>query len=262
MDASPAPSPTVMDVLRGDPSRRPAADRVAAPRIRAGLDGLVADLQAAHPRNEILRVGSRDLRRGPTSTDATHPLAQLRGALVGTILRLWSVGVVPVNHFEEAAAAFAASGEESSLVELSQLVGGDDRARLATDVTAHAVTLLDRLGPPERRWRMRTKVTCATRLGGGLVIARDIVDLVCGTATSERAGVALLTVTTSPLDERAERALRYHALSLTLRGHVAPLRAVVLSTANGDLLAADVDDALLRRAEDELGRAIEERWAA
>jgi hypothetical protein len=60
--------------------------------------------------------------------------------------------------------------------------------------------------------------------------------------------VVLLDVTTSALDEGAERVMRYHALVQTLRTSIVPLRTSMFSTATGELWSSDVDDEMLTRS--------------
>jgi hypothetical protein len=55
-------------------------------------------------------------------------------------------------------------------------------------------------------------------------------------------------VTTSALDEGAERVMRYHALVQTLRTSIVPLRTSMFSTATGELWSSDVDDEMLTRS--------------
>ncbi len=91
------------------------------------------------------------------------------------------------------------------------------------------------------------------RLAGGSVILRDVVDLMVGTTSSDAASVVLLDVTTSTLDEGAERVMRYHALVQTLRTGTVPLRTSIFSTGTGELWCAPVDaELLLRSAHDVL----------
>ena len=80
------------------------------------------------------------------------------------------------------------------------------------------------------------------------MILRDVIDLMVGTTSSDVASVVLLDVTTSPLDEGAERVMRYHALVQTLRTSIVPLRTSIFSTATGELWSSDVNDETLSRA--------------
>jgi hypothetical protein len=81
-----------------------------------------------------------------------------------------------------------------------------------------------------------------------------------GTNSGAWASVVLLDVTTSPLGEGAERAMRYHALVETLRTSIVPLRTSAFSTATGDLWALDVDHELLSRSANEVLEVINELW--
>jgi hypothetical protein len=136
----------------------------------------------------------------------------------------------------------------------------DERARLATDVTAHAVTLTRAIGVLPSRWMPRSTVRATQRLAAGNVILRDVIDLMIGTTGNDNASVVLLDVTTAPLGENAERTMRYHALVETLRSSVAPLRTSTFSTATGDLWTLDVDHELLTRSANEVLDVISELW--
>jgi hypothetical protein len=81
-----------------------------------------------------------------------------------------------------------------------------------------------------------------------------------GTNSSAWASVVLLDVTTSPLGEGAERAMRYHALVETLRTSIVPLRTSAFSTATGELWMLDVDHELLTRSAHEVLEVINELW--
>ena len=61
------------------------------------------------------------------------------------------------------------------------------------------------------------------RAAQGRVVLRDSIDLTLGTSADERRSLVLLDVTTAPLAEGAQRALRYHALVESLRAVVVPL---------------------------------------
>ncbi len=252
--------PTVADVLRGDRSRRPLSDHAVAAGLRADLEDRLFELFHSTTAPDPVRVGPRDVRDDPRVAELSHaPSGRLRGVLVGEILRLLSVGYVSDDPFRDALAAWRSQYPTGDLAAFADQLDADDRARLATDVTAHAVTLSQRLGGLNPRWRPRTNVSSVARLAGGRVEVRDIVDLVVGSVTTMRASITLFDVTTSPLNEGHERVQRFHALCETLRSHVAPLRVVTLSTATGDIWSMDVETELLRRALDELVGAIERR---
>jgi hypothetical protein len=80
------------------------------------------------------------------------------------------------------------------------------------------------------------------------VVLREVIDLMVGTTSGAAASVVLLDVTTSSLDEGAERVMRYHALVQTLRTSIVPLRTSMFSTATGELWSSDVDDEMLTRS--------------
>lgn len=247
LDVAPA---SVMDVLRGERTRRPLANNTAAAGLRAALEDGLYELLGASLRTSPLNVRASSFRSGDYTT--TSPLAQIRGILIVQALRLLSVGADLDDLYHVSLLAWRAEvGSNELLGRLDQL-DADDLARLVTDVTAHGVTLKRSLGELSSRWYPRTSLRAYQRLGGGNVVLRDVVDLMVGTTTSDVASVALLDVTTSTLGADTDKVLRYHALVQTLRTSVAPLRSALFSTATGDLVSLDVDEELLFRSVDDV----------
>jgi hypothetical protein len=248
--------PGIGDVLRGDRRRRPPADRRIAGGLRAELDDAIYELARRHPRTDALTIRPGDVR-GVAAGDPS-PYPRLRGALVHELLRLGVAGLRTTDHFADAVAAWRSEhGDAAALAHLD----ADELARLASEVTAHGVTLERRLGEIAPSWRPRTNVAAIQRLAGGAVIARDLIDLVVGTHNADAASIALFDLTTGALSTEHERVLRYHALIETLRSQVAPLRVATLSSLTGDVWSIDVDRGLLRRALDELIATISARWS-
>ena len=199
----------------------------------------------------IVRASS--LRQPNLSTDiALSSHARVRGILVNQVLRLLSVGAVLTDPFDDALRAWRLEVGSGELLDFVDGLSGDDRARLATDVTAHAVTLTRSLGPVSPHWMAASAVRATQILCNGSVVLRDVVDLMVGTTVGDVASVALFDVTTSPLGEGAERAMRYHALVQTLRSGVVPLRTSAFSTATGEMWSLDVDAELLTRSAHEV----------
>jgi hypothetical protein len=106
----------------------------------------------------------------------------------------------------------------------------------------------------------RSTVRATQRLAAGNVVLRDVIDLMMGMNNAHSACVVLLDVTTSPLDEAAERTMRYHALVETLRTSIVPLRTSAFSTATGELWSTGVDHELLTRSCDEVLDVIDQLW--
>jgi hypothetical protein len=244
--------PTVTEVMRGDRLHRPVADRTVAAGLRAELEDQLFRVLGTQPR-DVITVRASDLRHNShVSSLASAPFGRLRGVLVGQLVRLLSVGHQFDDPYLDSVTAWLASGETGALADAFAQLDNEERARLATDVTAHAVTLSRRLGPINPQWRPRSAVRTLARLVAGTVLVRDQLDLVVGSTLTEHASVALFDVTTSPFGPDHERVLRFHALAHTLSCSVAPLRVVSLSSATDELWALEVDDALLRRAVEEL----------
>ena len=245
-------SPSLVEVLRGDRSARPPSDRRVASGLRSmiedGLYGVVGD-RATEP----LVVRASSLRQSFATTDlAASATSRLRGVLVNQVLRLLSVAMVVDDPFHDALAAWRAEGSRGALHEAFDQMDTDDRARLETDVNAHCVTLRRALGDVPQGWMPRSSVRAVQHLAGGSVVLRDVVDLMVGSVNRDVASVALFDVTTAPLGEGSERAMRYHALVQTLRTSTMPLRTAAFSTATGELWTQDVDFALLARSVDEV----------
>lgn len=246
-----APSTTtapesIVGALRGDRSSRPPRDIESATALRSQLEEEIAAVLGARARMAPLVIRSSSLGRvRDTAHLADTASARLRGVLVNELLRLHVVGVVVTRPFEDATAAWLSEQSNAELVAHFEQLDPEELARLATDVTAHYVTLSRAIGRFSQQWTTRTAQQASQRLGGGRVLLRDLVDLVAGSSTSEVTSVVLVDLTTAPLGENAERAVRYHALVQTLRTGVVPLRSAVFSTATGELSTRDVDGELL-----------------
>ncbi len=258
-----APPLNVMDVLRGERTKRPIANASAAAGLRAALEDGIYELLGPELRSEPIIVRASTLREGPLSFDPmAAPLARLRGILINQSLRLMSAGVEIDDVCTDLLVAWRAEVGHTALSEEVDRLDAEELARLSTDLTAHWVTLKRSLGPLSNRWLPRTSLRAYQRLAGGNVVLRDVIDLMVGTTTGEVASVALLDVTTSPLGEGAERVMRFHALVQTLRTSIAPLRTSMFSTATGELWSTDVDDELLHRSVEDVFESLERLRAA
>ncbi|MCU1364040.1 MAG: hypothetical protein JWM55_1868 [Acidimicrobiaceae bacterium] len=246
LDASPL---SVLDVLRGERTSRPPANDMAAPGLRALVEDSIYEVLGPTLRNTPLVVRASSFREATASPATSYSsLARVRGVLINQLLRLLSVGLNVEDAVGESMLAWRAEVGTNDLTDFVDQLSDDERARLATDVTAHGVTLQRSLGSLSSRWMPRTSLRAYQRLAGGNVVLRDVTDLMVGTTTSDEASVALLDVTTSPLGESHERVMRYHALVQTLRTGVVPLRTATFSTATGELWCVDVDEELLVRS--------------
>jgi hypothetical protein len=238
-----AASDDLVDALRGRAMVRPAADRGIAGGLRAWLDDGVFE-RLGVPQPGAVRITANDVAGAPPDAGVV-PL--LRGALVAQLVRLRVAGVAWSSGFESARLALVASGRDDLVTRLEAL-DDDERARLATDVDAHAEVLVARLPVPPPRWSPRCGVRERVRVGGGAVELRGTVDVVLGSPGGPTTCVCLLDVTTAPLGERHERTLGFLALLETLRSGEPPLRVAVLSTADGTAVVRDVDATLLADA--------------
>jgi hypothetical protein len=255
-------SPTsVIDALRGDRNERPLANTTSAGGLRAMLeDGIYEVLGKNNPATPLI-VRASSFRQNTNAIDLSLSApSRIRGVLINQVLRLLCVGESIDNAFDDAVTAWRGDVGTNDLVERLERMDDDERARLATDVTAHAVTLTRAIGVLPSRWMPRSTVRATQRLAAGNVILRDVIDLMIGTNCNDNASVVLLDITTASLGENAERTMRFHALVETLRSSVVPLRTSCFSTATGDLWTLDVDHELLTRSVTEVLDVISELW--
>lgn len=262
MTLTPAGPPnSVLDALRhGD---RPGRDAQAAARWRAQLELVLGDALGPTMPDLPVVVSAATLGRRADVLDLHDSArARLRGALVSVLARLHAVGTPVGDAYEDAVAAWSAEVPAPGLRACFDALDADGRARLATEVTAHYVTLSRALGALPPAWPVRTAQRTSLRLAAGRVLVRDSVDLVLGASDADSTSVVLVDVTTSPLGENAERALRFHALVETVRAGEAPWRSAILSTATGELWQRDLDDELLARALEDLVASVYAEWRA
>jgi hypothetical protein len=258
LDSSPI---SVVEALRGDRSKRPLIDIASAGGLRSLLEDGIFDIIGAVRLDApiIVRATSLHQRFAPDLAHSTP--GRIRGVLIGQLLRLLSVGMSIDHAFDDAVAAWRGEVSTNELIQHLDALDSDERARLATDLEAHCVTLTRALGEIPAGWMPRSAVRATQRLAGGNVVLRDVVDLMIGTSTSEVASIALFDVTTSPLGEGAERSMRYHALMQTLRTSVMPLRTCTFSSATGEIWIRDVDYELLARSVDDVLASVREQWS-
>jgi hypothetical protein len=259
LDSSPI---SVVEALRGDRSRRPLIDVASAGGLRSLLEDGIFEVMGAQKLETPLVVRTSSLQQRFATDLALSTAGRIRGVLIGQLLRLLSVGMSIDHAFDDAVAAWRGDDGTNDLIQRLDALDDDERARLATDLEAHCVTLTRALGEVPARWMPRSCVRATQRLAGGNVVLRDVIDLMIGTSTSEVASIALFDVTTSPLGEGAERSMRYHALMQTLRTSVMPLRTCTFSSATGEIWVRDVDYELLARSVDDVLTSIRDQWSA
>jgi hypothetical protein len=260
LDSSPL---SVVEALRGDRTKRPLIDIASAGGLRSLLEDGIFEIIGAQKLDTPLIVRASSLQQHFATTDLVlSSTGRIRGVLIGQILRLLSVGMTIDHAFDDAVVAWRADVVSNELVEQLERLDSDERARLATDLEAHSVTLTRALGEIPARWLPRSNTRATQRLAGGNVILRDVIDLMIGTSSSDVASIALFDVTTSPLGEGAERTMRYHALMETLRSSVMPLRTCTFSSGTGEIWIRDVDYELLARSVDEVLSNIRQQWSA
>jgi hypothetical protein len=237
-NATVTPAPT-LTLLRGDRHTRPARNLDVSTTLRHSLEEHFA--LSAVPALVIRASSLRARSYGPDSSSFAH----LRGLLVGYVVRLLASGVHVDDAFSDAVAAWGPDAQRSTAAQDFASLDNDQRARLEADVRSHASVVRAHLSGLPSSWRPRTAVRTSIVLGNGAFELRDEIDLTLGTVASDVANVVVLDVMSGPLGLYAERVLRYHALTHTLRTGVMPLRSAVLSSATGELWSRVVDASLL-----------------
>jgi len=256
-----SPAPSVVEALRGERRRRPLADRASSSGLRAQLEDGIFEVTAGHRPAAPIVIRTSSLRVAPLTTDlASSSLGRLRGVLLIELLRLASVGFQVESPFDDALDAWRCQSSSGAVADGLERLNRDEVARLATDVEAHWTTLRRALGTVPGPWLPRSALRVSQHLGGGDVVLADTVDLMLGSTNTDVASVTLLDVTTSPLGDGAERALRFHALVQTLRTGVVPLRSSAFSSATGELWVRDVDRELLQRGVRDVLEALGRLW--
>ncbi len=259
LDSSPV---SVVEALRGDRSRRPLIDIASASGLRSLLEDGIFEIIGAQRLDAPLVVRTAWLHQRFATVDiGVSSTGRIRGVLIGQLLRLLSVGMSIDHPFDDALSAWRSEAGANELTERLDTMDDDERARLATDLEAHFVTLTRALGEIPARWTPRSSVRLFQRLAGGNVVLRDVVDLMIGTSTSDVASIALFDVTTSPLGEGAERSMRFHALMQTLRTSLMPLRTSTFSSATGEIWIRDVDYELLARSVGDVLASVRDQWS-
>jgi hypothetical protein len=256
-------STTVLQALRGNRAERPVPRVGDAAILRGALeDSLYAVVGPQHFFHPLI-MRTQELRELPLDLPIdAYSLSRVRGILMHHALRLLSVGYSFTSPFEELLAAWRCEVGDSDLLSFIDHLDTEDRAKFATDITAHTAALRHGLGTIGSAWSLRSTVRVTNLLCSGAVALRDTIDLTIDTSDDDTRATVLLDITTAPLDESSEKVLRFHALNQTLRTGVTPLRSAVLSTATGEQLVADVDAALLTQAVADVLEAAERKCLA
>ncbi len=247
------PCGSILEVLRGERAERPPRDTETATGLRAILEDGLAEVSDRFSRTSPLVITAANVVRHADAIDiARAPIGRLRGALVAQLVRLIAVGHRSDNAFDDALRAWRVDRPSRELRSTLDDLDADGRARLATEVSAHAATLARALATVPAAWSVRTALRSRLPLAGGAVVLSDVIDLVIGNSTESTASTVLVDVTTSPIGTSAARLMRYHALVHTLRTSVTPWRVAMFSTATGELASDDVDVTVLGAAVDDV----------
>ncbi len=247
------PSGSILEVLRGERAERPPRDTETASGLRAILEDGLGEVRDRFTRTSPLVITAANVVRHADAIDiARAPIGRLRGALVAELVRLIAVGHRSDDAFDDALRAWGVDQPSRDLRSVLDDLDADGRARLATEVSAHAATLTRALTPVPATWSVHTALRSRLPLAGGAVVLSDVIDLVIGTSTESTASTVLVDVTTSPIGTSAARLMRFHALVHTLRTSVTPWRVAMFSTATGELASDDVDVTVLGAALDDV----------
>ncbi len=249
MTPTTTPARSILEDLRGDRSERPPRDIETAAGLRATLDAELLAIRSVPARTSPLVISASDVTHHGDAVDITHATSgRLRGALIGQLIRLVAVGHEIIDPFDDALRAWRLDSPSPTLIAAYADLDANGRARLATDVAAHAASLRRALADVPSAWAVRTAVRARVPLAGGVVVLHDVVDLVVGSYCDASSSTVLLDVTTSPIGRSATSLLGFHAFVHCLRTSVVPLRVAIFSTATGELISRDVDETWLELA--------------
>ncbi|MEO9181469.1 MAG: hypothetical protein ABI298_07445, partial [Acidimicrobiales bacterium] len=134
LDSSPI---SVVDALRGDRTRRPRNDTTSSAGLRATMDDGIYDIIGAKQLTTPVIVRASSLHQRSNTTElsmSSH--GRLRGVLISQILRLLSVGIAIDHVFDDAVAAWRSEVGTNHLLNQLDRLDDDERARLATDLSA------------------------------------------------------------------------------------------------------------------------------
>jgi hypothetical protein len=241
------PTTELLAALRGDRASRPRVDPMLAGGLRAWLEDGLAEISVGAPCDRPIhltawRIAQPELARDPEADQGA--LSVLVHALVAQHLAFGGA----LEPLADAVDALAAGQAHTSLL---ARIGALDAAAtdlLAAELAAHDAVIASGIGRIPTSWLPRSGVPIALDLCGGRLRASTTVDLLLGAPDGAVSSTCLLDVVTTPIGDHHPAQLGAMALIETIRSGAAPLRVAALSTATGEHLVLDVDDALLSRS--------------
>jgi hypothetical protein len=248
---------SLLDLLRGDRTKRPRTDWALAGGLRAWLEDELSG-RCPEGADPVLLTPRSVTTEGLWSVPA--PIKMATASLVRVLVAQRCLSGEVLHPMDDAMAVLET--EDPELAEQIHGLEPDAFAQLAAEVTAHDAALARHLGPIPGTWLPRANERLSVTLGGGAVILSATASLVLGPPALEVASVCLLEVTTSVPDDTVERRLGVLALLETLRAGAAPLRVGSLSTATATSCVLDVDDRLLAGAVSEISAALAARFVS
>jgi hypothetical protein len=238
----------VLRELRGDLSRRPIVDGTLAGGLREWLeDGVAETVGPMCDRSCPLVIDKRALAQDRPATgyrvELSIPLA--RGALIDVLFRqLVTTGRID-QPMDDGMAGLSVDERQADLVAFVNGLGGDERSRLAEDVSEQAQLLVRHWPTLAAGWLPRTQERITIPLSGGAVLLSGVIDLVVGAPSSGRASTGLVEVKSGRRTPEHQADARYYALLETLRSGAAPFRVATYYTATGAIEAEDVTEEML-----------------
>jgi len=245
----------VLEVMRGDPSARPAPDPDLIRAARAHLEAAAAAWAAVVPPDVVVRV-TKDAVTSVRRCEARHMAelagrfegdtavvpAVLRGRLVDALFRqVATTGGISEDAVADALAGCEAEGEPVSLAVLDPQA----REQVRAEVVAAGVILAAGWPDLPAGSAARTQERLLVTLAGGRVVLSGRPDLTIGRPTRLRAGVVVVEAKSGRFRPAHLDELRFYALLEALRWGVAPFRALVWSLGDGRIEALDIDAELL-----------------
>ena len=241
------PTTEFLAALRGDRASRPRVDPMLAGGLRAWLEDELAEISAGAPCDGPIhltawQIAQPELDRDPEADQAA--LSVLVHALVAQQLAFGGV----LEPLADAVDALAARNAHAPLLERISALDAAATDVLAAELAAHDAVIASGIGRIPTSWLPRSGVPIALDLCGGRLRASTTVDLLVGAPAGAVSSTCLLDVVTTPIGDHHAVQLGAMALIETIRSGAAPLRVAALSTATGEHLVLDVDDALLSRS--------------
>ncbi len=241
----------LLEVLRGEPARRPRVDPGLAGGLREWLEDEMAPVAAGRPAGSPALTVDRRLVAGATAAEEPPGggpglrLNQVRGLLLGTLFRqLVTTGRIG-HPLEDALAGLSVTGRGEAVSAFLASRSAAERSRLRRELADQAARMARRWPSLTPFWLPRTGEHLTVPLAGGRIVLSGLVDLLIGAPANGRASVCLVEVSAGTHGGDRRLGLRFLALLETLRSGAAPARVATFDAMAGELEAEEVTETAL-----------------